>query len=408
MIYYEKTSRPALLIDSNGNAEQMKRIPFMSGSFNEEWLQEILADNPALIPASDLGEEFSSLVCIGREVPVGSGDTQGYIDNLYVSASGNIVIAETKLFRNQESRRTVVAQIIDYAKELQKWDCEMLNKVANDYYFRKEGQAYDLLDLMIRKGYLSYADGGAFTDRVNQSLSKAKFLLMIVGDGIRSNVQQLADFLNENTSMQFRLALAEMEIYQHGEDVVVIPNLLTKTAVLERTVVNVGGALIEIEEPSESESPKYIRKPILSRREFIDAFASNGGYDPDDIYELIADLESISGLSVRIAPTELTIRFSPDGEHTYPLMTFGISSGDSALWIVPGRIKAALDKHGVLPPLADDFLESYKHFIATKRCKTPPYENASGFYYADMDTVLRNKQDFIASSEQFSVAIQDK
>ena len=33
MIYYEKTSRPAVLIDSDGNAEQMKRIPFMSGAF---------------------------------------------------------------------------------------------------------------------------------------------------------------------------------------------------------------------------------------------------------------------------------------------------------------------------------------------------------------------------------------
>ena len=408
MIYYEKTSRPAYLIDSHGETEQLKRIPFMSGSFNEEWLQELLANNPSLIPSADLGDEFSSLVCIGREVPVGSGDTQGYIDNLYVSASGNIVIVETKLFRNQESRRTVVAQIIDYAKELQHWDSERLNKVANDYYFHKEGQAYDLTDLMIRKGCISFADAGTFTDRVNQSMSKAKFLLMIVGDGIRSNVQQLADFLNDNTTMQFRLALAEMEIYQYGEDVVVIPNLLTKTAVVERTVVSVGGSLAEVEEIEEQEHSRYVRKPILSRREFVDAFASNGGYDKDEICELIADLESIGGLSVRIAPTELTVRFSPDGEHTYPLMTFGISAGDSALWIVPGRIKASLEKHGVLPPLADDFLDTYKQFVDVKRCKTPPYENIGGFYYADMDTVLRNKQGFITASEQFSVTIQDK
>lgn len=408
MIYYEKTSRPAVLIDSDGNAEQMKRIPFMSGAFNEEWLQEVLAKNPALIPSSDLGDEFSSLALIGREVPVGSGDTQGYIDNLYVSASGNIVIVETKLFRNQESRRTVVAQIIDYAKELQQWDCEKLNKVANDYYFRNEGQAFDLIDLMTRKGILSYADCSAFTDRVNQSLSKARFLLMIVGDGIRSSVQQLADFLNENTSMQFRLALAEMEIYQYGESVIVIPNLLAKTAVVERTVLNVGGSLVEADEPETRDEHKYIRKPILSRREFIDVFASNGGYDPDDIYELVADLETIGGLSIGIKPTELHIQFTSDTGKTYPLFRFGISLHKAELWVVPQELQGNLEKSGIFPFLADDFLESYKQFIDEKRCKHKPYENLAGFYYADVDTVLRNKQDFITASEQFSVAIQDK
>lgn len=408
MIYYEKTTRPAVLISPNGDADQLKRIPFMSGSFNEEWLQEILAKNPSLIPSADLGDEFSSLVLVGREVPVGSGDTQGYIDNLYVSASGNIVIVETKLFRNQESRRTVVAQIIDYAKELQRWDDNMLNKVANDYYFKKEGQAFDLIDLMVRCNYLSYDDAGLFTDRINESLCKAKFLLMIVGDGIRSSVQQLADFLNDNTTMQFRLALTEMEIYQHAENVIVVPNLLTKTAVIERTILNVGGSLMESGEPDMRDEHKYIRKPILSRREFIDAFSSNGGYDPDDIYELIADLESIGDLSIGIKPTELHIQFSTDSGKSYPLIRFGISLNKAEIWVVPQELIGNLEKSGMFPFLANDFLEAYKCFIDEKRCKHKPYSNLSGFYYADVNTVLRNKQDFIAASEQFSVSIRDK
>lgn len=136
MIYTERMSRSAIHINPNGQASAMKRIPFMTGAFNEAWLQEILADNPFVIPSFEVGSEYAPLVCIGREVPVGSGETQGYIDNLYLTPSGRIVIVETKLFRNQESRRTVVAQIIDYAKELQKWDCAMLDKVADAKHLR--------------------------------------------------------------------------------------------------------------------------------------------------------------------------------------------------------------------------------------------------------------------------------
>lgn len=74
------------------------------------------------------------MICIGREVAVGSGENTGYIDNLYITPSGMIVIVETKLFRNQEARRTVIAQIIDYAKEVQKWDAEKLDKIAQGYF----------------------------------------------------------------------------------------------------------------------------------------------------------------------------------------------------------------------------------------------------------------------------------
>lgn len=102
MIYSERTGRSASIINENGLVTKLNRIPFMQGSFNEAWLQELLEDNPTLIPSGEVNGEYAPLVCIGREVPVGSGDMQGYIDNLYITPSGCIVVVETKLFRNQE------------------------------------------------------------------------------------------------------------------------------------------------------------------------------------------------------------------------------------------------------------------------------------------------------------------
>lgn len=109
MIYGERTHRSAFCIGTNGSVAPLTRTPFMSGNFNEAWLQELLEDNPAMIPAAGVSPEYQDLVCIGREVPVGSGETQGYIDNLYVTPSGGIVIVETKLYRNQ--RRVALSSL---------------------------------------------------------------------------------------------------------------------------------------------------------------------------------------------------------------------------------------------------------------------------------------------------------
>ena len=171
MIYSERTGRSAAIIDENGSVSKLNRIPFMQGSFNEAWLQELLEDNPTLIPSGEVNGEYAPLVCIGREVPVGSGDMQGYIDNLYITPSGCVVVVETKLFRNQESRRTVVAQIIDYAKELQKWDCSKLDAVARDYTYRKTGQSFKIIDLMAKHGYLSLSDEARLNDSINRNLA---------------------------------------------------------------------------------------------------------------------------------------------------------------------------------------------------------------------------------------------
>ncbi len=409
MTYGEKTVRSAVFVNEHGSAEKLKRTPFMFGGFNELWLQELIAENPSILPTADVGAEYAPLICIGREVPVGRCETKGYIDNLYISPSGHIVIVETKLFRNQESRRTVVAQVIDYAKELQQWDAEMLNEVAADYFYKTEGQAAKIIDVMARHGLLTMSDEAKLIDNINRNLESASFLLMIVGDGIRTGVQQLADFLNENTSMRFNLALAEMEVYQLSNGVVVVPNLLTKTTIIERQLTTTESMGLASYSKQENNKPKpYIQKPVLSRREFINRFAENGGYDADLITEFICDIESIDGLSIAIAPTELTVRFSPDDGHSYALLTFSIASDHSDIWVMPGRIKAALEKHGRFPFEADQFLDFYKNYVNIQRCKTPPYENISGFYYANVDSVFKNTKKFISAAEQFAVAVTVK
>jgi hypothetical protein len=75
-------------------------------------LQEALKRNPEVIPVADL--ELDEVVVVGRETPV----PVGAIDLLLVDAEGQVIIVETKLSRNPELRRQVVAQVLDYGAGL--------------------------------------------------------------------------------------------------------------------------------------------------------------------------------------------------------------------------------------------------------------------------------------------------
>lgn len=201
---------------------------------NDDLLQELIADNKDIFSFDVNGFGYTPLVCIGRGVPVGYGNTQDYIDSLYISPSGGIVLVETKLFSDQELKRTVVDQIIDYAKAIQKWGFRKLNNIAAEYSFSKYGQAFDIIDILVQKGFCSYSDESDIVDSFNESLSKATFLLMIVSDGISAGVQHLTEFLNKNTYLSFNLALKEMDIYQFNDDIIAIPNLIAKTMPIHR------------------------------------------------------------------------------------------------------------------------------------------------------------------------------
>jgi hypothetical protein len=47
---------------------------------------------------------------------------------------------ETKLWRNPEAHRTVVAQILEYAKNLTSWDYDSVDKAVKAYMTKRYGQ----------------------------------------------------------------------------------------------------------------------------------------------------------------------------------------------------------------------------------------------------------------------------
>jgi len=107
-----------VLVDPGGQKTRLERIRLGSGNHDENWLQELIQDHPSVLPVADIEPGFGDPVAIAREIPCG----HGLIDNLYLTPSGDIVLVETKLWRNSEIRREVVAQALDYVAALTAMD----------------------------------------------------------------------------------------------------------------------------------------------------------------------------------------------------------------------------------------------------------------------------------------------
>src|SRR3989338_8787891 len=110
------------------------------GYARESELQEILGASPDLIPVGELGGGRKQIKVAIREGGLpGSGST----DLIGIDEDGNITVVETKLAQNEEIKRKVIGQILEYAAYLWQKPYEEFD----DIFHRKlGGYLVDLMD----------------------------------------------------------------------------------------------------------------------------------------------------------------------------------------------------------------------------------------------------------------------
>jgi hypothetical protein len=121
----------------------------------------------------------------------------GPIDNFLVTPSGLPVLVECKLWRNPEARREVVSQILDYAKELSRWSSPDIQREVSN---RLKRNGNPLLDIV--RAVDPSVDEQRFHDALTANLRR--FLLLIVGDGIREGVEAIAEYLQTHAGLSLR------------------------------------------------------------------------------------------------------------------------------------------------------------------------------------------------------------
>ncbi len=240
---------------------------------DELTIQNLVFKYPASLPISEIDESYNPVipVCTELNTPVGP------LDIFMITPSGEIVIIETKLWRNPEARRVVVAQILDYAKELSKWAYEDLQRELNRRLKRQGNTLYEIAKESNSEFLLNESD---FVDTVSMNLKKGNFLLLIVGDGIREGASGIAEFLISAGHLNFTFGMVELAVYKNETlGMILMPRIITKTVELQKITVDIPHGLV-LSSASSSEEKSNYSDEWESERSFYSKFWS----------ELIAEL----------------------------------------------------------------------------------------------------------------------
>lgn len=250
---------PILLSPDRATATILEPSPTGAGghNFSEAAIQDLIQANPACLPISEIDPLFSPAIGICTELATPAG----FIDNFLVTPTGLPILVECKLWRNPEGRREVVGQILDYAKELSRWSSSDLQREVSRRLKRDDNAMIDLVRLA---GYA--VDEIAFNDALSLNLRRGRFLLIIVGDGIRENVEAIAEYLQGHAGLHFSLGLVELPICELDTgSTLIVPRVLARTSLIVREVVAVPEAFI-VRDQQESEGVEWRDDASTQRR----------------------------------------------------------------------------------------------------------------------------------------------
>lgn len=224
--------------------------------------QYLIAKFPSLIlsiPELEIAETEKYLVV--REFNAGRGP----IDVLIITENSDIIIVETKLYRNPESHRTVVAQAIDYAKALSQVELGKLKTALSSSKFTNQDHYKELFE-----------DSG-FESALDKNLKTGNFAVLIVGDKIHANVLNMVEAIQSAPHLAFTIYLAEIQPYSLDDDNILIqPTIVAKTDEVERSVIKLEIDYKEKKYTIESSAPEKEgkgNKPLITQEQFLESIS---------------------------------------------------------------------------------------------------------------------------------------
>lgn len=369
-----------IIIDKSGKTvfPELVKMP------SEAWLQKLLPTCPEILPTAEIDSRYAKLFYIASEVATESTKIgKGHIDILYLSTNGNLVIVETKLYRNPESSRQVIGQVLDYAVSLhdtKQWNWDKLESIY---------KGKDLYSDIKRK-YPEITSKENFIEKANESIRQADFLMMIVGDAIRPSADKIAEFINSPIDMHHRLALCELTTYKMADKFLVVPRLTTSTNILERAVITLKDSKIIATETKQQQATESEYKYFqISMEDFISDFTNKNTQITPDMLSAFFDALHSAGFSTKTATKQVSIGIPG------VVSLFQIST--DSIWFTPSKLQATLKSPKAKPALSY-LLESLKDFLIKGQ---NPYKVMNKFYRLDFSVINTKRTEFISALSKF-------
>ncbi len=313
-------TRPILLAGDGAAPQRFSPVGFESGkdSFSEDWLQRLLFEQPDILPIEQIEPAFSDAAPVCREMPTPAGP----IDLVLVTETGSPVLVETKLWRNPEARRDAIIQILDYGKEVSGWTAEQFDDAVKRAR-QDRRRSFDVLS-----DYFDEPDEPSYYDGLSRCLKDGRFLLLIVGDGIRDGVENIVHFLQAQVGLRLAFGLIELGIYRVPalpKAILIQPYVLAKTVEIVRAVVQREQADIRVSEP---ERASTARPKSLTEDSFFEALAQSDGALPARLKKFFGNCEELLGLYVTVSKASLILHWMDD---TVGKVNFGTFFPDGTL-----------------------------------------------------------------------------
>ncbi|WP_143327059.1 hypothetical protein [Paraburkholderia hospita] len=206
-----------------------KLVRFERKTFElEKHWQELFSDFPELLSdgiPGPVGTGSGKWLLVQPEYPLLDGDGNTiFVDHLFLDQNGIPTLVEVKRARNPENKRTVVAQMLDYAAAITTCDVrDIQRRFANN--LRADAEA------RLRE-FLADGDIEQFWQQVKTNLEAKRIRMVFVADEIPSTLRRLIEFLNEQLRVAEVIGI-EVGRLVAGERQAFVPTVIGRTAEAE-------------------------------------------------------------------------------------------------------------------------------------------------------------------------------
>ena len=176
-----------------------------------------------------------------------------------------------------------------------------------------------------------------FVNAVTRCLRDGRFLLLVIGDGIREGLEEMAEFLQQTPTLRYTLGLVELACYRRPEAsgaLLFVPQVVAQTEEVIRAIVridipdgNADSVEVSAEVPSETPAKRAARANQLSEDEFYALLSTSASPDSAHRFQefIKAITEEHESIEVSFSPTRLSLTIERPGTDEAQLIILAVT-----------------------------------------------------------------------------------
>ena len=123
---------------------------------------------------------YTNLVCIGQGVRLTDTVGRDYRIDLFISPTGCIAVRLPLPLAGASPTDADPKHLRRVASIVRAWSMEQLNEVCADHFYRAEGQAADIIDVLVRAGLAGFSDKGNVSKALAATLADGELLFEVI------------------------------------------------------------------------------------------------------------------------------------------------------------------------------------------------------------------------------------